>query len=147
MWNDLFTVPSYGKVVGCFNRLEPKLGSVVAQSDDFAFKNVANEHVSVVYWSPSPSMSSPPSYYDVINQKASAFIAKPDCQYHVSLLHTFHQLRISDPEAEKVYLARAEARYFLWMNHVQSYEPSNYLLPPIGKLSTPTPSSSVFNEY
>ncbi|CAO3676624.1 unnamed protein product [Umbelopsis ramanniana] len=76
-------------------------------------------------------MTSPPSYYDVINQKAAAFVTKSDCQYHVSLLHTFHQLRISDPEVEKIYLARAEARYFLWMNHVQSYEPSNSLLPPI----------------
>jgi hypothetical protein len=92
-------------------------------------------------------MSSPPSYHDVINQKADAFVTKSDCQNHMSLLHTFHQLRISDPETEKVYLARAEARYFVWMSHVQSYEPSNYLLPPIGKLSTPTSSSSVFDEY
>jgi hypothetical protein len=87
-------------------------------------------------------MASPPSYYDainekkdIINEKEDIFVTLPNCQYHASLLHTFHQLRISNPELEKVYLARAEARYFQWMDHVQSYEPSMNLLPPIGKLS------------
>ncbi|KAI8583053.1 hypothetical protein K450DRAFT_223977 [Umbelopsis ramanniana AG] len=76
-------------------------------------------------------MASPPSYNEAISDNGDIFVTLPDCQAHASLLHTFYQLRISDPEVEKVYLARAEARYFQWMDHVQSYGPSMELLPPI----------------
>lgn len=92
-------------------------------------------------------MASPPTYYEATQEKEDTFVSLSDCQYHESLLHTFHQLRISDPEVEKVYLARAEARYFLWMDHVRSYEPSMDLLPPIGKFSVLYVSHIFVDEY
>lgn len=62
------------------------------------------------------------------------FVAPKACQDHISLLHTFHALRWADPDVEKVFLARAERRYLLWMDHVQETRPSPEILPPIGKM-------------
>ncbi|KAH8556565.1 hypothetical protein BGW37DRAFT_473163 [Umbelopsis sp. PMI_123] len=75
--------------------------------------------------------SPPPTYSDAIKDNDELFVTLSDCQYHASLLHTFYNLRIKDPALEKVYLARAERRYYLWMDHVQEFEPSTQILPPI----------------
>jgi hypothetical protein len=132
----------------CCKALKLKIGGTVTQSGEkFTLKASQESRASKAI--SSLSMTSPPTYYEATQEKQEIednFVSVPDCQYHESLLHTFHQLRISDPEVEKVYLARAEARYFRWMDHVQLYGPSMDLLPPIGKLSM-LYVSHVFDEY
>lgn len=82
-------------------------------------------------------MSSPPSYNDALKDDDKLFVTLEACQLHASLLHTFHSLRIRDISVEKMYLARAERRYLLWMDHVQEEQPNPDILPPIGKLLKP----------
>jgi hypothetical protein len=89
--------------------------------------------------------SPPPTYSDAIKDNDELFVTLSDCQYHASLLHTFYNLRIKDPALEKVYLARAERRYYLWMDHVQEFEPSTQILPPIGNSIILTHIQSTWN--
>lgn len=79
-------------------------------------------------------MASPPTYSDALRDDDKQFVTLADCQYHASLLQTFNKLRIADPTLEKLYLARAETRYILWMNHIaDTIQPDADILPPIGK--------------
>lgn len=67
----------------------------------------------------------------------SSVVSVSNCWYYLSLLERFVDITSSMTEdILKMYLVRAEYRYFLWISNKHYYRNLDRAVPPIGKSST-----------